>query len=221
MSHPLYRLLLILLACALPLTTVQAADPAAAPAFAEGKDYVVLPNPVATATPDKIEVIEFFSYTCPHCRSLEPSAQAWLKRKPDNVAFVRIAVAFSANWEPSARAYYAAEALGVLDKMHPLLFDAIHRDKRKLSSEDEFAAFFAEQGVDQDAFRKAYNSFQTETQLRRGTQIAQRYKINGVPAIIVNGKYEVRSPQMFEAVDFLIGQETAATPVAAPAPAPK
>lgn len=215
MSHPLYRLLLILLACALPLTTVQAADPAAPPAFAEGKDYVVLPNPLPTATPDKIEVIEFFSYTCPHCRSLEPSAQAWLKRKPDNVVFVRIAVSFSPSWEPSARAFYAAEALGVLDKMHPLLFEAVRSNPRV--GLDELAVLFAEHGVDQDTFRKAYNSFQTETQLRRGTQIAQRYKINGVPGIIVNGKYDVRSPQMFETVDFLIGQETAATP----APAPK
>jgi thiol:disulfide interchange protein DsbA len=215
MLNPLYRLLLILVTCALPLTAVHAADPAVPPTFEEGKDYLRLPNPLPTAVPDKIEVIEFFSYTCPHCRSLEPSAQAWLKRKPDNVAFVRIAVSFSANWEPSARAYYAAEALGVLDKVHQPLFEAVHRNPR--ITLDEFAVFFAEQGVDQDAFRKAYSSFQTETQLRRGTQIAQRYKINGVPAIIVDGKYEVRSPRMFETVDFLIGQETAATP----APAPK
>ena len=212
MLNPLYRLLLILLTCALPLTTVRAAvDPDAPPAFNQGKDYVVLPNPVATATPDKIEVIEFFSYTCPHCLSLEPSAQAWLKRKPDNVAFVRIAVSFSPNWEPSARAYYAAEALGVLDKMHPFLFETVRSNPR--AGLDELAALFAEHGVDQDTFRKAYSSFQTETQLRRGNQIAQRYKINGVPGIIVNGKYDVRSARMFETVDFLIAQETAAATV--------
>ncbi len=112
MLKPLCRLLLILLTCALPLTAVRAADPATTLAFAAGKDYIVLPNPVVTATPDKIEVIEFFSYTCPHCRNLEPSAQAWLKRKPDNVAFVRIAVSFSPAWEPSARAYYAVAVRG-------------------------------------------------------------------------------------------------------------
>jgi thiol:disulfide interchange protein DsbA len=219
MPHPLYRLLLILLTCALPLTAVHATDPAAPPTFEEGKDYLRLPTSLPTATPGKIEVMEFFSYTCPHCRSLEPSAQAWLKRKPENVAFMRIAVSFSANWEPSARAYYAAEALGVLDKVHQPLFEAVHNNPR--INLDEFAAFFAEQGVDQDAFRKAYSSFQTETQLRRGTQIAQRYKINGVPAIIVNGEYDVRSPRMFETVDFLIAQKVAVpTPVPTPAPTP-
>lgn len=207
MLNPLYRLLLILLACVLPLALVQAADPPAPPPFTEGKDYVALSNPAPPATPGKVEVIEFFSYTCPHCYSLEPSAQEWLKRKSDQVTFVRIAVAFGASWEPSARAYYAAEALGVLDKIHPLLFEAVHRNPRM--NLDELAAFFAAQGVDQDEFRKAYQSFHTETQLRRGNQLAQRYKVNGVPSVIVNGKYDVRSPRMFEAVDFLIAQESA------------
>jgi len=205
MSNPLRRLCLILLACVVPLTVVQAANPPAPLTFTEGKDYVRLSNPVGPATAGKVEVIEFFSYTCPHCRSLEPAAQAWLKRKPDHVVFVRIAVSFSASWEPSARAYYAAEDLGVLDKIHPLLFAAIHQNPRM--GLDELAAFFAEQGIAQDQFRKAYQSFHTETQLRRGKQLAQRYKVNGVPSVIVDGKYDVRSPQMFEAVDFLIAQE--------------
>ncbi len=213
MLSPRYRLLLILLACIFPLAMVQAADPPAPPPFTEGKDYVLLSNPSPPATPGKVEVIEFFSYTCPHCYNLEPAAREWLKRKPDQVAFVRIAVSFSANWEPSARAYYAAEALGVLDKIHPRLFEAIHQNPRM--NLDELAAFFATQGVDQDEFRKAYQSFHTETQLRRGNQLAQRYKVNGVPSVIVNGKYDVRSPRMFEAVDFLIAQEAVpSSPVA-------
>ena len=140
---------------------------------------------------------------------MESSTREWLKRKPDNVVFVRIPVAFGSTWEPGARAYYAAEALGVLDQMHQPLFEAMHREKRKLGNEDELAAFFAEHGVDREAFRKAYKSFQTETQLRRGNQLAQRYGVRGVPAVIVNGKYDVRSPRMFEVVDFLISQEAA------------
>ncbi len=210
MLNPFRRLLLIVLACALPLAVAHAADPATPPPFEEGKDYVRLSTPVPTDTPDKIEVVEMFWYGCPHCFDLEPSVREWLKHKPDNVVFVRIPVAFGANWEPGARAYYAAEALGVLDQIHQPLFDAIHREKRKLNNEDELAAFFAEHGVDQDAFRKAYSSFQTETQLRRGNQLAQRYGVRGVPAVIVNGKYDVRSPRMFEVVDFLIVQEAAA-----------
>ena len=212
MLHSLRRLLLlILLACALPLVVARAADPPAPPAFEEGRDYVRLPTPMPPAAPGKIEVVEFFSYTCPHCYDLDPTVQAWLQRKPENVMFTRIAVAFGASWEPSARAYYAAEALGIVDKMHQPLFDAIHRDKRKLGSEDELAAFFAEHGVDQGAFRKAYQSFQTETQLRRGNQLAQRHGVRGVPAVIVNGQYDVRSPRIFEVVDFLIAAQPAAS----------
>ena len=203
MPNPIRYLLLMLLACALPLTA-NAADP---PPFQEGKDYVRLPTPVPPATPDKVEVVEMFWYGCPHCYELEPVTQEWLKRKPENVTFTRIPVAFGASWESGARAYYAAEALGVLDKLHQLLFDAFHQ-RRKLNTEDELAAFFAEHGVDQEAFRKAYTSFQTETQLRRGNQLAQRYGVKGVPAVIVNGQYDVRSPRVFEVVDFLIARET-------------
>ena len=209
MLNSLRRLLLVLLTCALLLAVARAADPPAPPPFEEGKDYVRLSTPVSPATPDKPEVVEFFSYTCPHCYDLEPTARQWLKRKPENVTFTRIAVAFGANWEPSARAYYAAETLGVLDKLHQPLFDAIHREKRKLGSEDELAAFFAEHGVAPEAFRKAYSSFQTETQLRRGNQLAQRYGVHGVPAVIVNGQYDVRSPRLFEVVDFLIAKPAA------------
>ncbi|MCP5158950.1 MAG: thiol:disulfide interchange protein DsbA/DsbL [Gammaproteobacteria bacterium] len=201
MPNRFHRWLLILLACTLPLA-VRAADPP----FQEGKDYVRLSTPAPTSAPDKIEVIEMFWYGCPHCHDLEPLAQAWLKRKPENVVFTRIPVALGATWEPGARAYYAAEALGVLDKVHQALFDAFHQ-RRKLNDEDQLAAFFAEYGVDQTAFRNAYKSFQTETQLRRGNQLAQRYGVRGVPAVIVNGQYDVRSPRIFEVVDFLIAKE--------------
>jgi len=203
------RLLLALLVCALPLAVVQAADPAAPPPFEEGKDYRRLPNPAPTTAPGQPEVVELFSYTCPHCRSMQPVVKEWLARKPEEVVFVKYALALGAAWEPSARAYYAAQALGVLETTHQPLFDAIHRDKRALNGEDELAAFFAEHGVDQDAFRKAYNSFQTETQLRRARQLAQRYGVRGVPAVIVNGEYEVRSPRIFEVVDFLLARDAA------------
>ena len=206
MLHSLRRLLLVLLTGLLPLIAARAADAPAPPPFQEGKDYVRVPTPMPPAAPGKIEVIEFFSYTCPHCYDLDPTVQDWLKRKPENVTFTRIAVALGASWEPSARAYYAAEALGVLDKMHQPLFDAIHRERRRLTSEDELAAFFAEHGVDQDAFRKAYQSFSTETQLRRASQLAQRFGVRGVPTFIVGGQYDVRSGRTFEVVDFLIAK---------------
>ena len=206
MLNPLRLLMLMVLACALPLAVIAAEAPSVP--FKEGQDYARLANPVPVATPGKIELVEMFWYGCPHCYDLEPSTQAWLKRKPDNVAFVRIAVSFGASWEPGARAYYAAEALGVLDKLHQPLFEAYHQ-RRPLGDVDALAAFAAEHGVDAEAFRKAYTSFQTETQLRRGNQLAQRYGIRGVPAVIVDGTYEIRSPKVFEVVDFLISQAAA------------
>ncbi len=201
MPKLLQRLLPVLLMGLSLLPVAHAADDSHS--FEEGKDYIRLAAVVPPAAPDKLEVVELFWYGCPHCYDLEPTAREWLKRKPDNVAFVRIPVAFGANWEPGARAYYAAEALGVLDKVHQPLFEAMHQ-KRPLATEDDLAAFFAEYGVEQDAFRKAYKSFQTETQLRRGNQLAQKYGVRGVPAVIVNGQYSVQSPRMFEVVDFLI-----------------
>ncbi len=203
MLNPLRRLLLMVLACTLPLAVFATEAPSVP--FKEGQDYARLANPVPVATPDKIEVVEMFWYGCSHCHDLEPATQAWLKRKPDNVAFVRIPVSLGASWEPGARAYYAAEALGVLDKLHQPLFDAYYQ-RRPLGDVDALAAFAAEHGVDAEAFRKAYSSFQTETQLRRGNQLAQRYGIRGVPAVIVNGTYEIRSPKVFEVVDFLVAQ---------------
>ncbi|HRE53298.1 MAG TPA: thiol:disulfide interchange protein DsbA/DsbL [Candidatus Competibacter sp.] len=205
----LFRLLLVLLACASPVNALRAADaPSVAPPFQENKDYVQLPTSVPTSVPGKSEVVEFFSYRCPHCYQLDASVEEWLKRKPDGVGFLRIAVAngFQPDYDSAARAYYAAEALGVLDKIHQPLFKAIHQEKRSLNTVDELAAFFAEHGVDQDAFRKAYASFQIETHLRRGDQLAQRYRVRGVPAIFVNGQYEVRSPRLFEVVDFLLAR---------------
>ena len=206
MPYLLRRLLLVLLACVLPLAAARAADSPAPPPFQEGRDYVQVPTPAPPNTPGKIEVIEFFSYTCPHCRNMESAVHDWLKRKPENVIFTQMAVALGASWEPSARAYYAAQALGVLDKIHQPLFDAIQQERRKLNTEDELAAFFAEHGVDQEAFRKAYQSFTTETQLRRSNQLAQRFGVRGVPTFIVGGQYDVRSGRTFEVVDFLIAR---------------
>lgn len=206
MLHSLRRLLLVLLACLFALAAAQAADSSAPPAFVEGRDYVRVPTPAPPDAPGKIEVVEFFSYTCPHCRNMESAVHDWLKRKPENVTFTQMAVALGASWEPSARAYYAAQALGVLDRIHRPLFDAIQQERRKLNTEDELAAFFAEQGVDQAAFRKAYQSFTTETQLRRSNQLAQRFGVRGVPTFIVGGQYDVRSGRTFEVVDFLIAK---------------
>lgn len=150
--------------------------------------YEAVSPPQATANPAKIEVIEFFWYGCPHCFSFEPSLKAWLKTKPENVEFIRIPAVFNEQWGKHAKAYYVAEALGVLDKVHDPLFDGVQA-KKELETEDQLAKFFAEHGVKEAEFRETYNSFMVDTKMRQAPEIAAKYGIDGVPAIIVNGKY--------------------------------
>ena len=199
----------LLLLLGLPSAWAQDAE------FKEGVQYQRLKNPVPTSTGDKLEVVEAFWYGCPHCYALESTLEEWLKHKPDNVEFVRIPAVLGRTWEPHAQAYYAAQELGVLDKIHKPLFDAIHAKKRLLANEQQLADFFAEQGVDRDAFLKAYDSFAvTKVQLPRSEKLIQSYGVQGVPAIIVNGKYITNitmagSPQrVFEVVDYLLRQES-------------
>jgi Protein-disulfide isomerase len=166
--------------------------------------------------PDKIEVIEFFWYGCPHCYSLEPSVAAWLKTKPANVEFIRQPAVFSELWGKHAKAFFTAEALGVSEKVHADFFDAIQNKKQKLTSEDELAKFFAAHGVKDDDFRAAYNSFLVDAKMRQAETMGPRYGITGVPAIIVNGKYRVTATtaksqdNMLKVTNDLIQQESAA-----------
>ncbi|MCK9605525.1 MAG: thiol:disulfide interchange protein DsbA/DsbL [Methylomonas sp.] len=159
-------------------------------ARAEGGYETVSPaQPVQN--PDKIEVIEFFWYGCPHCYSLEPSMVAWLKTKPANVEFIRQPAVFSDLWGKHAKAFFTAEALGIGEKVHADFFNVIQNKRQKLTSEDELAKFFADHGVKDADFRAAYNSFMVDAKMRQAETMAARYGITGVPAIIVNGKYRV------------------------------
>jgi thiol:disulfide interchange protein DsbA len=159
-------------------------------ARAEG-GYETLSPAQPVQNPDKIEVIEFFWYGCPHCYSLEPSVAAWLKTKPANVEFIRQPAVFSDLWGKHAKAFFTAEALGVGEKVHADFFDAIQNKKQKLTSEDELAKFFVAHGVKDEDFRAAYNSFMVDAKMRQAETMGPRYGITGVPAIIVNGKYRV------------------------------
>jgi protein dithiol oxidoreductase (disulfide-forming) len=166
--------------------------------------------------PDKIEVIEFFWYGCPHCYHLEPAMNAWLKTKPANVEFIRQPAIFSDLWGKHAKAFFTAEALGVSEKVHADFFDAIQNKKQKLTSEDELAKFFAAHGVKDEDFRAAYNSFLVDAKMRQAETMAARYGITGVPALIVNGKYRVTATtaksqeNMLNVTNQLIQQEAQA-----------
>lgn len=155
-------------------------------------EYEPVVPPVETSTGnDGVEVIELFWYGCPHCYRLEPYIERWIEHKPDAVSYIRIPAIFPNRpvWETHARAFYTAEVLGVVETIHRPLFDAIHALRRKLDDEDALAAFFAEQGVDEAEFRKVFNSFAVDGKVRRAQQLTRRYGIDGVPTMIVDGRY--------------------------------
>ena len=172
--------------------------------YREGVHYETLPAKVPTSSGDKIEVVEMFWYGCPHCFRLEPAVEKWLETKPDNVEYVRVP-GVGGRWDLGAQAFYTAEKLGMLEKIHTAMFDAIHVEKRPINNVEQLADFFADQGVDRQAFEKALNSFEVKTNMQRAKQLMQRYRVTGVPVLIVNGQYKTNS---FDVVDFLVNKES-------------
>lgn len=154
-----------------------------------GAEYEPISPPQPTANADKVEIVELFWYECPHCYRLLPAMERWLQDKPENVEFVRMPAILIGSWALHARAYYTAELLGVVDKIHRPLFDAIHAERRDLKSEQAIEAFFGEYGVDAETFKKTWRSFAVETKVRKARVMTQRYGISGTPAVIINGKY--------------------------------
>lgn len=186
---------------------------AAAGDFKEGVDYRVLETPAA-ATGDKVEVMEAFWYGCSHCFQLESALVKWLKDKPAKAEFVRVPAVLGGGWEPLGRAYFAAKVLGVQDQLHRPLFEAIHVQNQKLATPEQIADFVATQGVDKDAFLKAYNSFAVVTEVQRAKKLMLRYQVHAVPAFIVNGKYFTdvsmagSEDRLFEVIDYLVAKES-------------
>jgi protein dithiol oxidoreductase (disulfide-forming) len=197
--------------------------------FQEGTDYEVLATPQPTSSDDKIEVLELFWYGCPHCYHLEPELNAWLKHKPDDVVFVRVPAVLGTSWELLARAYYTADLLGALDKIHEPLFDHIHKDRKLIRNASELKAFFMQQGVSEADFDKTFNSFAVVTMTNRAREARNMYGITGVPTMVVNGKYRTTATlagsneKMLQVVDFLVAKERAerAASVGHTVPAPQ
>jgi protein dithiol oxidoreductase (disulfide-forming) len=160
------------------------------PAPVEGKDFVRLPAPAPVAAPaGTVEVVEFFSYGCPHCYAFEPLLEPWVKKLPADVAFRRVPAAFNASWEGLARIFYALEATGQVEAMHKRIFAAIHVQRQKLDKEADIAAFVKSAGGDDAKFLDAYKSFGVATKLRQGKQLAEAYKIDGVPTLGIHGRW--------------------------------
>ena len=155
----------------------------------EGRDYKVLANPQSTQNADRIEVIEFFWYGCPHCNSLHPHIKAWLKNKPSDVDFRYVPAIFRNNWIAGAKTYYTIETLGEMETLHDKIYEAIHRDKVNLSDESVLFSWIEKQGGDKEKFVNVYNSFTTQNQVARSNQMMRQYQLTGVPAFVIEGKY--------------------------------
>jgi thiol:disulfide interchange protein DsbA len=163
-----------------------------------GKDYVELPNgrPLEPADGGTVVVEEYFNYACPGCNAFEPHFAAWAKALPPDVRLEHVPAAFRADFVQYARAYYAAEALGVAERTHQAVYDGIHRS-RTLPAEGErpdeprIAKFYAGFGIDAEAFLAAMQSFGVEGKVRRATEHMQRNRIPSTPSLVINGRYLV------------------------------
>ena len=154
-----------------------------------GQNYTVLPSPVAISKKDKIEVVELFWYGCPHCYQLEPTLNPWVEKLPEDVNFVKMPALFGGAWNVHGQLYYTLEALKVDQKVHDAVFDALHNQKQRLANLKEITAFAKQQGLDPEQFEKTWNSFGVKSQLEKARKLAMAYGIQGVPALVVNGKY--------------------------------
>ena len=211
---------------------VQAAAEAAAkaPPPVEGTDFVTIANgqPFDTA-PGRIEVVEFFGYVCPFCAVVQPQVSAMKAKLPPDVHFVYVPAAFGAMWDNYAKAFYAAEAMGLEDKTHDAMFRAIHIDKtlkgeRGMDKPEEIAAFYANYGANPGQFLNSMQSFAVAAKMNRARQYMTEAFANGdqmgTPAFVVAGKYRVKGKtvdDMFRIINQLIVAERAKLGAAAPA----
>lgn len=167
----------------------------AASKFKEGVNYTRLsPTQPVNVSPDQVQIVEFFWYGCPHCYALDPKLEAWRKGaapagKPDYVVFTRVPGAWSDIARFHARFYFAAESLGKLEELHPLIFKAIHEENNPLNTVDKAREFFAAHGVDAQAFQKNFGAMSLERKLDEANTFAQRSRVTGVPMFVVNGKF--------------------------------
>ncbi|CAM5779929.1 thiol:disulfide interchange protein DsbA/DsbL [Rhizobacter fulvus] len=155
----------------------------------EGRQFTKIEPPVPVMNPAKLEVIEFFSYACPHCNAFEPTVAAWSKALPADVAFHRVPVPFLANFENLMRTYYSLETMGQVDAMQRKVFAAIHVERNYLDKPADIAALMAKNGVDAAKFTNVFNSFSVATSVARAKKMMAAYKIDGVPTMVVQGRY--------------------------------
>lgn len=183
--------------------------------WSEGTHYEAIGGPDVANEDGEIEVVEVFSYMCPHCRNFQPYVEPWADQLAEGVTFSRVPVTFNRSWEPFARAYETAKVLGILDQSHEALFAALHDERRPLRDLDDLAEFHSQFGVDVAQFESTAGSFPVEAALRKGSAELGKWGIRSTPTLVINGKWRV-SPrrggtfeEMLEVADFLIERERA------------
>ena len=202
-----------LAAAALAATPVWAQAPAAVKKPEEGVDYLALDKRVPTEVGEgKIEVLEFFWYSCPHCNAFEPKFAAWIKAQPKDVVVRRVPVRFRDDFEPQQRAFYVFEALGMVEALHAKLFHAVHVERQQLNTPQALAAWADKNGLPEKKFAETYNSFGVATKARRAVQLQDAFKVQGVPALGVAGRFYTDGAltqsmdRSLQVVDYLIGE---------------
>lgn len=174
--------------------------PLRARAHGNGQEYNLLQPEQPVETTGKVEVVEFFWYGCPHCYQFEPLLEAWLPKLPADVAFRRIPAIFNDRWAQDAAIYYAFDALGLTEKLHRPLFDAIHRDRLRTDVSKALGEWLRKQGVDPVRFEQVLKSFGVQSRLSRARQLSVSYKLEGVPTLAVQGRYTIETERGFEAM---------------------
>lgn len=180
---------------ALSLSFVAVAAVASPASPVSGAEFRTLDKPQPTEAGKKVEVIEFFWYSCPHCNAFEPSLSDWVKKQGDNIVFKRVPIAFNESFGPEQRLYYALEALGKSEELQKKIFHAIHVDRKALNKENTITDYVVSQGIDKAKFADLYNSFGVQTKVRRAVQLQEAFKVDGVPMIAIDGHY-VTSPSI-------------------------
>ena len=199
---------------ALASMALSAATVSAQPApYQEGIEYISLDKRVPTdAGKGKIEVIEFFWYSCPHCNAFEPRFAEWIRKASKDIEVKRVPVRFRDDFEPQQRMYYLLEALDKVDALHVKLFHAIHVDRQNLSSAQALAQWAEKQGIPAAKFQEVYNAFGVVSKARRATQLQESFKVQGVPALGVAGRFYTDGSlaggmeRALQVVDHLIGE---------------
>lgn len=157
--------------------------------YQEGVQFTRLKQPMPVSSGAQIEVLEVFSYACPHCAHLEPTMEAWRKTMPKNAKFTAMPAIFHDSWAAYARAYYAAEQLKIVEKTHGALFKAIYEQNKQFNNVDDMAKWYAGYGVTAKQFTDAFTAPGMEAKLKRVLELTPRYEVGGTPTLVIDGKY--------------------------------